>query len=96
MIRSHYFWCPSQGLNPVIYSINTSIAETTNKTPYEVVFGQQPRSDFEMWKIISESGVEDEENLPNNLVNIFNECKVYISYIFLEGSTFFSTTMWYT
>lgn len=52
--------------------MNTSIAKTTNKTPYEVVFGQRPRSDFEIWKIITESGVEDEEDLPSDIMNQLN------------------------
>ncbi|CAF2004407.1 unnamed protein product, partial [Rotaria magnacalcarata] len=63
----------SKGLRPVVYSINTSVAEATNKTPYKVVFGQSPRSDFEMWKIISESGISDEENLPGDFIDIFDE-----------------------
>ncbi|CAF3887267.1 unnamed protein product [Rotaria magnacalcarata] len=65
----------SKGLRPVVYSINTSVAEATNKTPYKVVFGQSPRSDFEMWKIISESGISDEENLPGDFIDIFDESR---------------------
>ncbi|CAF1267189.1 unnamed protein product [Rotaria sordida] len=63
----------SAGLGPVVYSINTSVAKVTNKTPFEIVFGQRPRSDFETWKMISESGVEDEENLPNDFIYEVNE-----------------------
>jgi hypothetical protein len=61
-----------------VYSINASVTKVTNKTPFEIVFGQRPRSDFEMWKSINESGIEDEENLPNDLIYEVNECKVYI------------------
>ena len=53
----------------------------------------KPRSDFEMWEIISESGVEDEENLPINFANIFDECKFFISCILLERPSFFSKIM---
>ncbi|CAF1383338.1 unnamed protein product [Adineta ricciae] len=42
-----------KGLGPVTHGINTSTTHTTKKTPYEVVFGQLPRSDFEMWKKLS-------------------------------------------
>ncbi|CAF3273316.1 unnamed protein product [Rotaria socialis] len=65
--------CWASGLGPVVYSINTSIAKMTSKTPYEVVFGQASRSNFEMWKIISESGVEDEENLPDDFIEALTE-----------------------
>jgi transposase InsO family protein len=32
---------PSE-LGPVMFAINTSVAQTIKKTPFEVVFGQQP------------------------------------------------------
>ncbi|CAF0979871.1 unnamed protein product [Didymodactylos carnosus] len=51
----------SKGLAPVVYAINTSEAQSISKTPYEVVFGQKPRSGFEMWKLLSETGIDDEE-----------------------------------
>ncbi|CAF3972471.1 unnamed protein product [Didymodactylos carnosus] len=61
------------GLSPVIYALNTSYAESTKKTPYEVVFGQQPRCDLEMWKILADSGIEDEEDLPADFAEQLNE-----------------------
>ncbi|CAF1443236.1 unnamed protein product [Rotaria sp. Silwood1] len=64
---------PIAGLAPVVYAINTSDAKSINKTPYEVVFGQKPRSDFEVWKLLSEAGIEDEEKLPQEFVNALNE-----------------------
>ena len=36
----------SKGLKFVIHTINTSVSRITSKSPYEVVFGQTPRSDF--------------------------------------------------
>ena len=81
------FWV--SGLAPVIYAINTSQAQTIGKTPYEVVFGQKPRSDFEMWKLLSESGIEDEEKLSAELVDALNESKnvrvtVFLNFIGFE------------
>ncbi|CAF1487245.1 unnamed protein product [Rotaria sordida] len=38
-------------------------------TPYEIVFGQKPRVDFELWKSISEQGIENEEDLPATVLN---------------------------
>ncbi|CAF2145925.1 unnamed protein product [Rotaria magnacalcarata] len=63
----------SKGLAPVAYAINTSEAQTIGETPYEVVFGQKPRSDFEMWKLLSENGIEDEEKLPREIMEALNE-----------------------
>ncbi|CAF4957059.1 unnamed protein product, partial [Rotaria socialis] len=40
------------GLGPIMFSINTSVARTINPTPFEVVFGQQPRTDDYTWKCI--------------------------------------------
>ncbi|CAF1430049.1 unnamed protein product, partial [Didymodactylos carnosus] len=63
----------AKGLKPVIYSINTKCAQTTKKSPYEVVFGQKPRSDFEMWKMLSDDGIEDEEQMPADFIQMLNE-----------------------
>ncbi|CAF4475083.1 unnamed protein product, partial [Didymodactylos carnosus] len=38
-----------------------------------VVFGQQPRCDLEMWKILADSGIEDEEDLPADFAEQLNE-----------------------
>ncbi|CAF1088183.1 unnamed protein product [Didymodactylos carnosus] len=53
----------SKGLAPVVYAINTSEAQSISKTPYEVVFGQKPRSGFEVWKLLSETVACGESNL---------------------------------
>jgi hypothetical protein len=34
----------SSGLPLVVYGMNTSVSSTTKTTPYEIVFGQHPRS----------------------------------------------------
>jgi len=73
-----------QGLGSIVYAINTNnVAKITNKTPYEIFFKQgRFISDFEIQKVISQSGIEDEENLPDNFIHKLNECKFYfISYI---------------
>ena len=81
LITSHYFaYSCRQGLGPVVYSIDTSVSKTTNKMPFEIVFGQRPKSDFQMWKIIRESSIDDEENLPNDFIHDVNECKFYIKH----------------
>ncbi|CAF4558114.1 unnamed protein product [Rotaria sp. Silwood2] len=60
---THWTTC----LPPVVYSLNTSLARGVNMTPYEIVFGQKPRVDFEIWKSLSEQ--ENEEDLPDTVLN---------------------------
>jgi len=40
------------GLGPTMFAINTSVSRTIKKTPFEIVFGQQPRTDDHAWKCI--------------------------------------------
>ncbi|CAF3196073.1 unnamed protein product [Rotaria socialis] len=54
----------SYGLLPVVYGLNTRKSTVTKATPYEVMFGQQPRSDSDFWKLVHQSGIDDEEDLP--------------------------------
>jgi hypothetical protein len=48
--------CWTTCLLPAVYSMNTSLACGVNMTPYEIVFGQKPRVDYDMWKSIGEQG----------------------------------------
>ncbi|CAF1179565.1 unnamed protein product [Adineta ricciae] len=77
----------SKGLGPVTHAINTSTNHTTKKTPYEVVFGQLLRSDFEMWKKLCEAGVEDEENLPVDFVQSLNQAAQSVNSPITTGVT---------
>ncbi|CAF1368372.1 unnamed protein product, partial [Didymodactylos carnosus] len=54
----------SDGLLPVAYGINTRVSSATKTTPYEIMFGQRPRSDSDFWKIVKECDIMDEEQLP--------------------------------
>ncbi|CAF1459288.1 unnamed protein product [Didymodactylos carnosus] len=60
----------SEGLLPVIYGINTRLASATKTTPYEVLFGQKPRSDVEFWRVVKEKNILDEDDLPGNVEEI--------------------------
>jgi len=53
--------------------MNTSFADTTKKSPYEIVFGQKARPNNEMWAVLNNQGVVDEENLPVELIQQLNE-----------------------
>ncbi|CAF2139240.1 unnamed protein product [Rotaria magnacalcarata] len=64
----------SKGLAPVTYAINTSSAQTIKKSPYEVVFGQKPRCDIEMWQVLSDQGILNEDELPLDFIDLLNEC----------------------
>ena len=89
LITSYYFDCSYSGLGPVAHSTNTSVVKVTNKTPFEIVFfDQRTRSDFEMWKTVCQSGVEDEENLPNDFIFELSECKFNITIFLLEKFSF--------
>ncbi|CAF4636051.1 unnamed protein product, partial [Didymodactylos carnosus] len=54
----------SDGLLSVVYGINTRVACGIKCTPYEVMFGQKPRSDSDFWRIIKDQNIEDEDMLP--------------------------------
>ncbi|CAF1458156.1 unnamed protein product, partial [Didymodactylos carnosus] len=54
----------SEGLSPVVYGISTRISSVTKTTPFEVMFGQPPRSDSDFCKVVKENNVEDEDQLP--------------------------------
>ena len=69
----------------VVYSINTTSAKSIGKTPYEVVFGQKLRCDIEMWQILSNQGVVNEEDLPNDFIGALEECDNFIDAV--ESST---------
>ena len=45
----------SLGLASVIFHINTRTTHTTKKTPYQLVFGQHPRTNVQYWKHLHES-----------------------------------------
>ncbi|CAF3937206.1 unnamed protein product [Rotaria sp. Silwood1] len=40
------------------------MSTVTKTTPYEVMFGQTPRSDSDYWKLVSKNGIDDENDLP--------------------------------
>ncbi|CAF1429135.1 unnamed protein product [Rotaria sordida] len=54
----------SNGLLPVVYGINTRKSDVTKTTPYEVMFGQAPRSDSDYWKLVKQNGIDNEDDLP--------------------------------
>ncbi|CAF1570775.1 unnamed protein product [Rotaria magnacalcarata] len=70
-------WMQSNNRNDwskaVAYAINTSSAQTIKKSPYDVVFGQKPRCDIEMWQVLSDQGILNEEELPLDFIDLLNE-----------------------
>ncbi|CAF1541205.1 unnamed protein product, partial [Didymodactylos carnosus] len=60
----------SEGLLPVVYGINTRVSCVTKKTPYEVMFGQPPRSDSEFWKLVDQKNIDDEDDLPTPVADM--------------------------
>ncbi|CAF1444319.1 unnamed protein product [Rotaria sordida] len=47
--------------------MNTSLARGVNMPPYEIVFGQKPRVDYELWKLIDDQDITLEEDLPSSI-----------------------------
>ncbi|CAF0825938.1 unnamed protein product, partial [Didymodactylos carnosus] len=60
----------SEGLLPVAYGINTRVSSVTKSTPYEILFGQKPRSDVEFLRVVKENNILDEDDLPGNVEEI--------------------------
>ena len=50
----------SQGLDQVVYAMNTSYCRITKHTPYELVFGQKPRSNSALLKDLPMDVIVDE------------------------------------
>jgi len=53
----------SQGLDYVIYAINTSYCRVTRYMPYELVFGQKPRANINLLKDMPVDTVTDEDDI---------------------------------
>lgn len=47
----------SEGLGPTIFSINTRTTCTTKSTPYQLVFGQNLRSDLHYWRSVHDASM---------------------------------------
>lgn len=49
-------------------AINTSVSQNTQKTPYELVFGQPPRHNQEFWETIHRQ-VQTRSAIPDSLID---------------------------
>ena len=64
------------GLQHVMYSMNTSVSATTEKTPYEVVFGQAPRTSCTVLEMLAEQGALNEEDIEDSLIESIDDLAV--------------------
>jgi len=57
-------------------ALNNCVAQSTQKTPYEMVFGQPTRLDHEFWLQIhsnsKDGSILDEEDLPDSIAKDLN------------------------
>jgi hypothetical protein len=53
--------------------MNTQVCTATGRTPYELVFGQAPRSNYALIKEVYDQGIRDEEDIPDNVEMQDNE-----------------------
>ncbi|KAK7096975.1 hypothetical protein V1264_004017 [Littorina saxatilis] len=58
----------TKGLKFVVHAINTSISDTTGKSPYQLVFGQPPRTNSSLWQELSRQGILYEQDLPEDFL----------------------------
>ena len=63
----------SKGLKFVTHTMNTSVCRGTGKSPYEVVFGQQPLSDIAVLESLADQGILDEENISDDIILTEND-----------------------
>jgi hypothetical protein len=49
--------------------MNTSVSSTTKTTPYEIVFGQHPRSSIAMLEQLATQVIVNEEDLPIEILD---------------------------
>ena len=57
------------GLPLFVYGMNTSVSSTTKTTPYEIVFGQHPRSSIAMFEQLATQWIVNEEDLPIEILD---------------------------
>ncbi|CAG8594686.1 7642_t:CDS:2, partial [Paraglomus occultum] len=48
-------------------AMNTQVCTATKRTPYELVYGQEPHSGFALMKELYDQGIWDEEDIPDNV-----------------------------
>ena len=63
----------SSGLPIVVHGMNTSVSSTAKKTPYEIVFGQHPRSSIAMFEQLAAKEKVNEEDLPIEILDTLDE-----------------------
>ncbi|CAM4830056.1 unnamed protein product [Rotaria magnacalcarata] len=63
----------SKGLAQVVYSINSSSAQSIKITPYEKVFGPKSRYDIDIRQFLSTQDVVNEEDLPQDAIDKLKE-----------------------
>lgn len=59
----------AEGLASVIFSINTRTAFSTKKTPYELVFGQDIRTNNHYWESIYDSALTDSVTIDDMIID---------------------------
>ena len=80
-------------------AINNCISQSTQKTPYEMVFGQPVRNDHDFWmelhKQSTNNSIVNEEDIPQSIsddLDIINEsvCRIFNYFHYFSSFFFFS------
>ena len=85
----------SEGLAPVIFAINTRTTATTKKTPFQLVFGQDPRADSHYWRAVHDASLTGLVEIDDLLIDTIqkpsqspaNEPKRSVSFVVSVEST---------
>jgi len=59
----------SEGLSSVIFAINTRTSHITKKTPYQLVFGQEPRADYHYWKALNDAAANYDIEMDDMIID---------------------------
>ena len=59
----------SKGLPSVIFSINTRTTATTKRTPFQLVFGQDPRTDYHHWRAVYDASLNGPVEIDDLLID---------------------------
>jgi hypothetical protein len=75
--HSTHHW--SEGLAPVIHAINTRTTHTTKKSPYQLVFGQQPRTNIHYWKSLHDAALTNDIQMDDLIIDKLNPIDAQIT-----------------
>ena len=59
-----------EGLEEVIFQINSTVSATTGHQPYELVFGQKAKPNERILEMLGDQGLLNEEDIDSDIVEV--------------------------